>query len=166
MSDLLYIGTWRCVVAWIKKFSKVLWKTEVAAHWSSKHYKTITKEFWSHQFTVRQIVYKWKQLNTIIALPWNGQPTSITSKAICVMLWEVLKNSRITSKELKPFLHWWMSLFMRILNSSDVYDGAARRPTLKKEHYCPSTICKRSDGSIGKILKVCSMNGWVQNTTF
>ena len=53
-----------------------------------------------HQFTVRQIVYKWRKVSTVATLPRSVRPAKMTARAQCSMLNEVNKNPRVSAKDL------------------------------------------------------------------
>ncbi len=114
------IKVWSCLWKWImartKEISEDLRKRVVVAHQAGKCYKTIYKEF-------RQIVYKWRKFKTTVTLPRSGPPTKITLKARRVIVREVAKDLRVTSKQLKAFL---------TLADVNVHESTIRR-TLEKE---------------------------------
>ena len=62
------------------------------AHWSGKGYKTFSKDVGLHQSTVRQIVYKWRKLNTLITLSMSGCPKNITLRVMHTIIQEVTKT--------------------------------------------------------------------------
>uniref|UniRef100_A0A8C4TBF5 Transposase n=1 Tax=Erpetoichthys calabaricus TaxID=27687 RepID=A0A8C4TBF5_ERPCA len=106
---------------------------------AGKGYKIISKEFGLHQSTVRQTVYKWRKFKTIVTLPRRGRPTKITPRARCVIVGEVTKDPRVTSKQLKASLtlanvHVHESTIRRTLNNNGVHGRVARRkPLLSKK---------------------------------
>ncbi|MBN3293577.1 TCB1 transposase, partial [Polypterus senegalus] len=87
--------------------------------------------------TVRQIVNKFK---TIVTLPRNGRPTKITPRARHVIVGEVTKDPRVTSKQLKASLtlanvHVHESTIRRTMNNNGVHGRVARRkPLLSKKN--------------------------------
>jgi transposase len=50
-----------------------------------------------HQFTVRQIVYKWRKFSTVATLPRSGRPAKMTARAQRRMFNEVKKNPRVSA---------------------------------------------------------------------
>lgn len=79
-------------------------KVIVDAYQTGKKFtRWFPKEFELHQSSVRQTVYKWRQFNAI-TLPRSGQSTKISPSVRHVIFWEVSKNTKITSKELKASL--------------------------------------------------------------
>lgn len=76
----------------------------VDANQAGKGYKTIFKEFALHRSTIKQIMYKWRTFYTIVTLPWSGRPTKITPRARCVIVREVTRDHRETSRKLKASL--------------------------------------------------------------
>ncbi|XP_018090369.1 uncharacterized protein LOC108700862 [Xenopus laevis] len=87
-----------------KEIPEDLRQTVIEAHQAGKGYKTISKEFKLHKSTVRHIVHKWRQFNTIVTLPRSGRPAKITPKAKLLILQEISKDPGLTSKELKASL--------------------------------------------------------------
>ncbi len=68
-------------VSWHKQeITEDLRKRVGVAHQARKGYKTISKEFGFHKFTVRQIVYKWRKFKTTVIFTRNGRPTKSTPK--------------------------------------------------------------------------------------
>ncbi len=63
-----------------KEITEDLRKRVDVAHQARKGYKTISKEFELHKFTVRQIVDRWKKFKTTVTFPRSGWPTKITPK--------------------------------------------------------------------------------------
>ncbi len=85
-----------------KEITEDLGKGVDVAHQARKGYKTISKEFGLHKSTVRQIVYKWIQDHCY--LPEKRLTNKDQSKAERVIVCEVAKVPRVTSKQLKAFL--------------------------------------------------------------
>ena len=139
-SDLHNTCLWKCIMARTKEISEDLRKSVVDAHQAGKGYKTISKEFGLHQSTVRQIVYKWRKFKTIVTLPRSGRPTKITPRARRVIVGEVTKDPRVTSKQLKASLtlanvNVHESTIRRTLNNNGVHGRVARRkPLLSKKN--------------------------------
>ena len=62
------------------------------------------KDVGLHQFTVRQIVYKWRKFNTIVTLSRGSRPMKITPKARRTIMQDVTKNPWVMSKNLQSSL--------------------------------------------------------------
>ncbi len=93
--------------------------------------------------TSPQSVYKWRKFKTTATFPRSGQPTKITPKARLVIVREVAKDPRVTSKQLKAFLtsaniNVYESIIRRTLSNHGVHGRAARRKPLlsKKKMAC------------------------------
>ncbi len=71
---------------------------------SGKGYKAISKYLGLQRTTVRAIIHKWRKLVTVVNLPRSDPPTTITPRAQCRLLYEVIKEPRTTSKELQASL--------------------------------------------------------------
>uniref|UniRef100_A0AAR2LFJ0 Transposase Tc1-like domain-containing protein n=1 Tax=Pygocentrus nattereri TaxID=42514 RepID=A0AAR2LFJ0_PYGNA len=123
-----------------KEISEDLTKRVVDAHQAGKGYKTISKEFGLYQSIIRQIVYKWRKFKTIVSLPRSGRPTKNTPRARRVIVGEVTKDPRVTSKQLKASLtlanvNVHESTIRRTLNNNGVHGRVARRkPLLSKKN--------------------------------
>ncbi len=76
----------------------------VDIHLSGKGYKAISKALGLQRTTVRAIIHKWRKLVTVVNLPRSDQPTIITPRAQWRLIKEVIKEPRITSKELQASL--------------------------------------------------------------
>ncbi len=88
----------------MSQITEDLGKRVDVTHQARKGYKTISKEFGLHKSTVRQIVYKWRKFKTTVTFPRSGRPTKITPKQNSIIICEVEKVPRVTSKQLKAFL--------------------------------------------------------------
>lgn len=77
-------------------------------------YKTISKASGLHQFTVRQRVYKWRKIKTIVNLFRSGRPTKISPRTWCVTVSQVTKNPRGTSKKLL-LLYYYFYYYINII---------------------------------------------------
>ncbi len=71
---------------------------------SGKVYKAISKYLGLQRTTVRAIIHKWRKLLTVVNLPRSDPPTTITPRAQCRLVYEVIKEPRTTSKELQASL--------------------------------------------------------------
>ncbi len=71
---------------------------------SGKGYKAISKALGLQRTTVRAIIHKWRKLVTVVKLPRSGRPTKITPRAQRRLIQEVIKEPKITSKELQASL--------------------------------------------------------------
>lgn len=71
---------------------------------SGKGYKAISKYLGLQRTTVRAIIHKWRKLVTVVNLPRSDPPTTITPRAQCRLVYEVIKEPRTTSKELQASL--------------------------------------------------------------
>ncbi len=88
-----------------KEITEDLGKRVDVAHQARKDYKKISKEFGLHKSTVRQAVYKWRELKTTVTFPREMWSTNKDhSKAKRVIVCKVAKVPRISSKQLKAFL--------------------------------------------------------------
>ncbi len=111
------------------------WEKRVdVAHQARKGYKTISKEFGLHKSTVRQIVYKWRKFKTTVTFP-RSVDQQRSSKAERVIVCEVVKVPRVTSKQLKTFLtlanvNVHEPTIRRTLSNHGVHGRVARRKPL------------------------------------
>uniref|UniRef100_A0A8C6VYB8 Transposase Tc1-like domain-containing protein n=1 Tax=Nothobranchius furzeri TaxID=105023 RepID=A0A8C6VYB8_NOTFU len=71
---------------------------------SGKGYKAISKALGLQRTTVRAIIHKWQQHETVVDLPRSGRPTKITPRSQRQLIREVTKDPRTTSKELQASL--------------------------------------------------------------
>ncbi len=146
-SNKVWSCLWKCIMAQTMEISEDLRKRVVVAHQARKGYKDISKVFELHKSTVRQIVYKWRKLRTTVTLPRSGWPTIITLKARLVIVHEVAKKPRVTSKQLKVFItladvNVFESTISRTLNNHGVHDRVARtKPLVSKNNIAsPSAV--------------------------
>ncbi len=120
-----------------KEILEDLRNSVVVTHQAGKGHKTISKEFGLHKSTVRHIVYKWRKFKTTVTLPKNGSPTKITPKARRLIVCQVAKEPRVTSKQLKAFL---------TVANVNVYEFIFRRTTkvcmteFQEESHCSRKI--------------------------
>ncbi len=162
------IKVWSCLWKWImsrtKEITEDLGKRVDVAHQAKKVYKTISKEFRLHKSTVRQIVYKLRKFKTTVTFPRSGRPTKITV-IVRVIVCEVAKVPRVTSKQLKAFLTLanvkvHEPTIRRTLSNHGVHGRAARRKppfSKKKKIFHLLKIMWTSQRTIGE-----RFNGWVK----
>jgi transposase len=92
------------------------------------------------QSKVRQIVYKWRKFSTVATLPRSGRPAKMTARAQPRMLNEVMKNHRVSTKDLhKSLEHANISVdestICKTLNKNGVHGRTPRKKTLlSKKH--------------------------------
>jgi len=71
---------------------------------SGKEFKAISKALGLQRTTVRTIIHKWRKLGTVVNLPRTGRPTKITQRLQRWLIQEIIKEPRITSKQLQVSL--------------------------------------------------------------
>ncbi len=127
---------WKWIMSRTKEITEDLGKRVDVAHQARKGYKTISKEFGLHKSTVRQI-----QDHCYLPEKWSTNKDH--SKAERVIVCEVAKVPRVTSKQLKVFLtlanvNVHESTIRRTLSKHGVHGRAARRkpPFSKKKIAC------------------------------
>ncbi len=141
------IKVWSCLWKWImsrtKEITEDLGKRVDVAHQARKGHKTISKGFGLHKSTVRQIVYKWRKFKTTVTFPEKWSTNKDHSKAERVIVCEVAKVPRVTSKQLKVFLtlanvNVHEPTIRRTLSNHGVHGRVARRKPLfsKKKIAC------------------------------
>lgn len=123
-----------------KELSEDLRATIVELHKAGKGYKTISKSLDVHVSTVRQIIYKWREFNTVATLPRRGRPAKISPRAQRRIINEVRRNPRASAKDLQTSLartniSVHTSTICKILNKNGVHGRTARRkPLLTKKN--------------------------------
>uniref|UniRef100_A0A8C4NIR9 Transposase n=1 Tax=Eptatretus burgeri TaxID=7764 RepID=A0A8C4NIR9_EPTBU len=142
-SGLHHTGLWKYVMPRSNEISEDLRKIFVDAHRSGKGYITVSKDFGLYQSTVMQVVYKWKQFNTIVTLSRSDRPTKITPRARLIIIQEITKNPRIMSKDLQASLELGNvsvheSTIKKTRNKNGVHGKIARRkPLHSKKNIAP-----------------------------
>ena len=86
-----------------KELSDNLRKRVVEAHLNGNGSKTIAKRLSIHVSTVRQIVYKWKQLHTTANQHRSGRPPKATSRVTRYIVRQIQNNPRLTSVDIKKY---------------------------------------------------------------
>jgi len=61
----------------------------------------ISKQFEVHQYTVRNIIHKWKTFKTVANLPRRGHPSKFTPRSDRVMVREIADSPRTTPQTLQ-----------------------------------------------------------------
>lgn len=123
-----------------KELSDALRKKIVAAYESGKGFKKISKEFDISHSTIRKIVYKWRTFKTTATMPGSGRPSKFTPRADRKMLKEVIKNPKMSSRELQQALATvdvkvHDSTIRKRLHKFDFHGRCARRkPLLSKRN--------------------------------
>uniref|UniRef100_A0A3Q3A0Z3 Sleeping Beauty transposase HTH domain-containing protein n=1 Tax=Kryptolebias marmoratus TaxID=37003 RepID=A0A3Q3A0Z3_KRYMA len=79
-----------------KYISNDLREADVAAHQSGEGFKTISKQFGVHYFTLRKILHKWKTLKTAASFLRSGCLSKFTPRSNCGQ-----RNSRPHLKAVK-----------------------------------------------------------------
>lgn len=81
----------------LKEIHEDFIKRVINAHRLEKVAKTISKEFGLHHF----MIYKCRELSTMVTLLSSGHPAKITTKGVVNNITEVTKTSVVTSNDLK-----------------------------------------------------------------
>ena len=123
-----------------KELSEDLRKRVVEFHKLGEGYKKIGRRLSIHQSTVRQIVYKWKALNTTKSLPRSGRPRKLSGRTLRNVLRDVTSNPRTSADDVQKSLkdagvEVHQSTVRRALDREGLHGRVARRkPLLSPKH--------------------------------
>ncbi len=121
------------IMPWSKEIQEQMRNNIVDMYQSGKGCKAISKALGLQRTTVRAIIHKWRKLVTVVKLTRSGRPTKITPRAQRQLIQEVIKEPRITSKELQASL-----ASIKV----SVHDSTIRKETGQKWHPWESSKTK------------------------